>query len=260
MKIRMSVLLLVGVMFCVAVGNLHAQETEIDVNETQNEPDEIEKGAYISVGGFTNYIFRGQKLSEHWVIQPSIGINYGGFGANLWANQDMDTGETSETDLTVSYAHSLGRLNLEGGYIYFALDAVEDTQEGYVKVGYDILLEPTLTFYYDFDEGDGGFLTLSVGHSFGLPYGLSLNLGAYASVNFENEVLGLNSSGNEFTNFYNGEVSASLTIPVYKDITVEPMVAYTFPLSNEGEDAIESLSFDEDSEVVYGGVTVSLSF
>lgn len=54
--------------------------------------------------------------------------------------------------------------------------------------------------------------------------------------------------------------SASVSIPVWKAVTVEPMVAFSFPLSDDAEDAIEAVSFDEDSSIFYGGASFSLSF
>jgi hypothetical protein len=64
-----------------------------------------------SVDVMSNYIWRGQKISNSWVIQPSVGITYGVFGANIWANYDSDSkidegdghGEFTETDITLNY-------------------------------------------------------------------------------------------------------------------------------------------------------------
>jgi len=130
----------------------------------------------------------------------------------------------------------------------------------YSSVGYDILLEPAAAFYYDFAEGDGGFLVLSVGHSFALPKDMSFNLEASASVNFDNELMGSDEDGEPFTDLYNGEIKASLTIPLHEHFSIEPSAGYTFPLSGKAEDAIESISFDEDSRIFYGGVNATLSF
>lgn len=222
---------------------------------------EVEKSASADVSVMSNYVWRGQKLSDDWVIQPSISLGYGGFGANLWANWDGDSSELTETDLTLSYSHDLtDKVGLEAGYIYYALDSVPDTQEIYVGASVDVLLQPSVTLYYDIDEGSGGFLVVSIGHSIPLPKDISLDLGASASVDLENKVMGPGEDGSEFTGLYNGELSASLSIPVTGDITVTPMLAYSFPLSDDAENAIESVSFDGDSDIFYGGVNVSVSF
>jgi len=51
---------------------------------------EIETSGSASVDVMSNYVWRGQKLSNSWVVQPSVAITYGVFGANLWANYDSD--------------------------------------------------------------------------------------------------------------------------------------------------------------------------
>jgi hypothetical protein len=237
-----------------SIGSVHAED--------------IKTSGYASADIMTNYVWRGQKLSNTWVIQPSVGITYGVLGVNLWGNYDSDSkidegsghGEFTETDLTISYTRSLDKWTLGAGYIYYALNNANDTQELYLSASYDTLLKPSLALYYDFDEGNGAFLVASIGHSFEVASGINLNLGASASYNINNKVMGFDKSGDDFSNFYNAELSSSLTIPVWKAITVTPKVAYSFPLSNDAEDAIENISDDGDKDIFYGGVNITLSF
>ncbi|MEW6108997.1 MAG: hypothetical protein AB1632_07525 [Nitrospirota bacterium] len=223
-----------------------------------------------SVDIMSNYIWRGQKLSNSWVVQPFVGITYGGFGANIWGNYDSDRfettssdsghGEFSEVDFTLNYSHSFDKITLTGGYIYYAFDGANDTQELYLSAAYDTLLSPALTVYYDYDEGNGAFIVASAGHSFSLPKDLTLKLGAYASYNIRNKVMGLNDDGERFSNFYNAEISSGLTIPVTKAISVTPKIAYSFPLSNDAKEAISSVSDDGKKDILYGGLNITLSF
>jgi hypothetical protein len=219
-----------------------------------------------SVDFMSNYVWRGQKLSNSMVVQPSAGITYGGFGANLWANYDTGTNEHNETDLTVNFSNSVDKFSYDVGYIFYALDGSgtdgsgNDTQEIYLTLGYDMLLSPSLTVYLDFDEGDGAFIVASVSHAFELPQELSIDVGASISYAADNTVMGQDADGENVSAFYNGDISASLMIPVTDAISVGPMIAYSFPLSNDAEDAIEAISDDGDSDIVYGGINVSLSF
>jgi hypothetical protein len=214
-----------------------------------------------SVDFMSNYVWRGQKLSNSMVVQPSTGITYGGFGANLWANYDAGTKEHNETDLTINFSNSVDKFSYDAGYIYYALDGSEnDTQEVYVTVGYDVILSPSLTVYLDFDEGDGAFIVASISHSFELPGKLSMDAGASVSYDADNAVMGTDADGDDINAFYNGDISASLTIPVTDSISVGPMIAYSFPLSSDADDAIEAISDDGDSHIIYGGINVSLSF
>jgi len=213
-----------------------------------------------SVDIMSNYVWRGQKLSNASVVQPSVGVTYGGFSANLWANYDTGTNEHNETDLTLDYSFPLDKLSFDVGYIYYALEGVDDTQEVYLAVGYDVLLSPTLTIYYDFDQGDGVFIVASIGHSFELTDIASLNLGASGSYNGKNAVMGTDSGGDEFSGFYNGELSASVGVQLTKALSIEPKIAYSFPLSSDAKDAIKKISDDGDKDIFYGGVNLALSF
>jgi hypothetical protein len=211
-----------------------------------------------SVDVMSNYVWRGFKLSNSVVIQPSVSITYGGFGANLWSNLDTDLDDSfehNETDVTVNYAFAKDKFSFDVGYIYYALESAKDTQEAYFSMGYDILLSPTLTIYYDFDEGDGAFITVSIGHDLDLGKNIALSLGASASYNIESEY-----SIGDYSDFHNADLSASLSIPVTDVISVGPMIAYSFALSNDAEDAMEVISDDGVNDIFYGGINLSLNF
>ncbi len=222
----------------------------------------LNKSATGSVGVFSNYVWRGQKLSNSVVVQPSVELTYGNFNMGLWANLDPDYSdelEHTETDLTLEYDFSVDKLSISTGYIYYGLEGVPDTQEVYLSVAYESIVNPSLTVYYDFDEGDGVFIVASIGKTLEFPTGISLELAASASYNYNNKIMGLNSKGNDFSDFYNGEVSAALNIPVAENIAVAPTISYSFPLTHDAEQAIESASNDGDSEILYGGLNISLS-
>jgi hypothetical protein len=238
------------------------------VSVGSSSAEEIKTSGYASVDVMSNYVWRGQKLSNSWVLQPSVGITYGVFGANIWANYDSDSkidegdghGEFNETDLTLSYTRSMDKWTFGAGYIYYALNNANDTQELYLSAAYDILLKPTLAVYYDFDEGNGAFLVASVGHSFEVAKGINWNIGASASYNINNKVMGFDEDDDDFSNLYNAELSTSLNIPLWKAISITPKFAYSFPLSNDAEDALEKISDDGDKDIFYGGINISLSF
>ncbi|MDH4232517.1 MAG: hypothetical protein OEW04_10895, partial [Nitrospirota bacterium] len=213
-KVLLAVVMAVGIL----TGTSYGEDTAV--------------AGYASVDVMSNYVWRGQKLSNSWVVQPSVGITYGGFSTNLWGNYDSDRfeagssesghGEVSEVDFTANYSYAIDKLTLTGGYIYYSFDGANDTQEVYVSAAYDTLLKPALTLFYDYDEGNGAFIVVSVGHSFALPKDMSLNLGALASYNINNKIMGFDKDGNDFSDFYHAELSSSLTIPVTKAVSVTP--------------------------------------
>ncbi|HIJ60124.1 MAG TPA: hypothetical protein HPP56_05860 [Nitrospirae bacterium] len=225
-----------------------------------------------SVDFMSNYVWRGIKLSKDFVIQPSVTVSYSGFSMNMWSNLDTNyylreiTGrkfKSTETDITLNYTHSFDKLSLTGGFIYYALESASDTQELYISASYDVLLKPTLTFYYDIKEGKGGYLTASIGHSFDLAKDVPLNLGAAVGYNMKNKVMSYEAyTGKNFNNFYNAELSASVSVPVTKQISITPKVAYSFALSNDSKTAISAMdvSGKDKKNIFYGGLNLSFNF
>lgn len=214
---------------------------------------ETEKSAEAALSIMSDYMWRGFNLGDKGVVQPAQGLAYGGFGANLWSNYDMDREELNETDMTLNYAFSVENFGFEAGYIYYGLDGSDDTQEIYLSAGYDTLLSPSLAVYYDFDRGNGAYVEASIGHSFEFENGISLGLGALASLNLESKY-----SIGGYRGFHHADLFVSLSVPVGKDFSIEPMAAYSFALSAEAEDSIEAVSADGRSGHFYGGITASL--
>ena len=119
------------------------------------------------------------------VIQPSLTVGYRGFEATLWGNLDTndkytktDKANWNETDLTLSYTYDLGPVKVSGGYIYYALEGVDDSQELFLKIAGNFLLSPTLAIYREIANYPGWYLNLGIGHSFNLTKEITLDLGA----------------------------------------------------------------------------------
>ena len=222
--------------------------------------------AEASVAFLSKYVWRGYELSkDSLVIQPSITTSYKGFSANLWGNLDTDYYATekhdwNETDFTLSYDGSYEKLGYGVGWIYYALDgAVDDngemygapdTQEFYGTLSYDILLSPSLTFYYDTDDFAGDFYAnLSLGHTFMIAekYGLDLGLSFGYT---DNE---------DWSAFSDGLLSASMSFPIGKYIAITPEIYWSFALSDDAKDAFKEGPSNDDN-FVYGGVSASFSF
>ena len=212
-------------------------------------------GAFVS-----NYVWRGQKLSPESVFQPTVAISYAGLTANLWTNNDLKLGETTETDFTVAYVFPLSAVAMEVGYINYAFDGFKDTQEFYAGATFGVFLSPAVKFYYDFDEGKGGYLSAAVARSFALSEKISLDLSALASANFDNGILGVDAAGEKFTGLYTSQLTAGLSIPVLKYVSLIPSVTYSFPLGDDAKNAVQTISYDGDSSIIFGGVAVSFKF
>ena len=222
----------------------------------------------------SKYIWRGYEQSkDSMVIQPSMTIGYKGFEANVWGNLDTNDNFThsnktnwNETDLTLSYNRKFGPIGLTGGYIYYALDNADDSQEVFLKIAGDVLLTPTLSIYREIANYPGWYFNLGVSHSFNLTKEITLDLGA--SVGYQasdtDKIVKYNSQYMPTTDKYNalhdGQISAGLTIPFAKYFSVKPLVAYNLPLSDDAKYRIKGTSLSGNYDFFWGGVTFTASF
>lgn len=252
--------------------------------------EEEAPSADASIGFYSKYVWRGFELSkDSIVIQPSLTASYKGFSANIWANLDTDaygsdpavvdvvkdSKNWNETDLTLSYDGAFEKIGYGLGWIYYALEGVEhiedpdpdldrvvvanDTQEFYATVSYDTILSPSLTLYYDIDEFSGDwYANLAIGHSFMIAENYSLDLGLSVGYYFIDGGAP-SDSGEDYSEFHDGLLSASMSFPINEYFTITPELYWSFALSNEASDAIETGPSNEDN-FVYGGISASFSF
>lgn len=227
--------------------------------------EEEKPSADASVSFLSKYVWRGFEFSEDsMVIQPSMTVGYKGFAMNLWGNldtdetdamggTDADSSSWNETDFTISYDGSCDFADYGIGLIYYAVDSAEDTQELYVTASLKTILAPTLSIYRDYDAAEGWYLTFGISHSLAMSDSLNLDLGAQVGYWDVDE--------GDYNEFHDGLLSASMTFPMGEYFSVTPEIYYSFPLSSESEDAIEAASFNgNDSDFIYGGITVGMSF
>lgn len=144
----------------------------------------------------TRYIWRGFDFNPNNepVLQPSItfGLGDSGLALNFWGSFSFEDKRVNETDITLSYEFSkMKNLSLSVGFIhygwYFAGDFKfkdNTTQEIYVTAGLpEIPLNPTLTLYYDFNNGDGVYLVLGISRGLKLTGSITLDLSAALGYN-----------------------------------------------------------------------------
>jgi len=206
----------------------------------------------VTFTGLNKYIFRGAELSNKSVVlQPSVTVNYKGFSLNVWGNLDTDQHATqafapgkdgsgqnkkswNETDLTLSYTYNIDKLGLTGGYIYYGTDYVQQTQEFFLSATYDMIAHPTLAVYRDIDANPGWYINLSFSQSFPVlkmsAGDLTIDLGT--SFGYYN-LSSLTPVNKTYSALHDGMVKAGLTIPVYKNVVVQPVMQYWYPLSGK---------------------------
>lgn len=218
---------------------------------------EVEGDAY--VGFYDKYLWRGFDLSgSKPVAQGGVDLTAGNFSLGYWTNVQLSSdtgegyksGEATETDIVLDYSRDINDLvSISVGNIYYILDSLDDTNELYFTVALSTVLEPAVTVYYDWDEaqGDGLYITASIGHAFNLSEALSLNLGALVGYNQESDY-----AVGDYTDWHNYELSAGVDYAVTDQISVTPSFLFSSGISDEAKQSI-------DSEMV-AGVTMTLTF
>ena len=237
-----------------------------------------------SVGFFTKYIWRGWNLGDEPVMQTDAAISWKGLTLDFWTNyslnnkKDRDSGryqEFTEVDYTVDYTFNIGeavdlfgdvnagfldKIDFSVGYIYYTFPNVDwkdkyfDSQEVYMGVAFDCILNPFFTWYWDVGHGkgnsdgggDGSYFLFGIGHSFEFEEsGISVNLGMTAGVideQWTNEI-----GWGDMT--FSGDVS----IPVFNYFTVTPSIAYSLILDRG--------TYNDASEnEFYGGITIGFAY
>lgn len=232
--------------------------------------EEDKPTADLTVGAYSQYIWRGFELSkDSIVLQPSMTVAYKGFSANLWGNLDTDpysaeedlAKKWNETDMTLAYGWEMGPAAFSVGYIYYALDGLDDSQEFFASAALNVLLKPTLTVYRDFDAYEGWYTTLGISHSFPVQGDITLDLGAQASYLAADEASTYaDANGDAYSHFHDGVLSVGATVPVSTYITIKPKLSYTFALTNDTEHLMRNSSKDGSDSFIYGGVAVSMAF
>ena len=136
----------------------------------------------VDVSYVSDYVFRGQLLAND-SVQPSVEATYGDFYAGVWHSNEVNGTTGSETDVYAGYGFALNEtISLDAGvtrYLYNGQSA-GDTTEVYVGASADVLLSPSLYYYYDFDR-EASTVELSIGYSLPLDViNASLDLSAKA--------------------------------------------------------------------------------
>lgn len=128
----------------------------------------------------STYVFRGLQLSDD-AIQPSIEASYQNFYAGVWYTDDVNASETSEADLYAGYNLAINEtFSADLGVTRYTYDGSSslDTTEAFVGLKADVVLSPSVYYYYDFDQEISSYVG-SIGHSFPIAQiGVSLDLSA----------------------------------------------------------------------------------
>ena len=237
-----------------------------------------------SLGTLNRYIFRGYRLGrDSFVLEPAMSVTYRGFSATFWGNIDLKEKDTAcfapdrpgrksfnETDLTLSYARSLGKFGLTAGFIYYGTKYTAETQELYIGASLDVPGKPALTIYRDIDAYAGTYFLLTLAHSLALKRGMTLDLGASAayfagSADYWRTYLPSAGSyvGERYKAFHDGMVKAGITFPLARNLGLQTLAQFYFPLSAAARRTIAGHSYNINghlASVLVFGTTLTFAF
>lgn len=223
------------------------------------------RAADVTAGADINsaYVWRGLTYNDGFVLQPSVDVAApSGLGFNVWGNFDLDDydgqvddGEFSEIDLTVSYAIPVDGFDLGVGVVEYLFPGSDSsTREVFVEtaVGLAEGLTGGAFLTYDFDEVDDFYGNLSLTYGKDLDEKLSIVLAGLIGY-----------AGSDFAEFYAGgtdgglfeyEVSLSAAYAFALDMELGAFLAYT---DSVDDDALPDEALDVD---IYGGFSAYLQF
>lgn len=218
--------------------------------------------ATVAVDVNSAYVWRGLTFNDGVVVQPSIDVAAGGFDINVWGNLDvddyddtLDSGEFSEVDLTASYGWDMGPVGASVGVIEYLFPAGGlSTTELFATAGMDLGagFSSGVELYYDIDQVDDYYATLSVGYALDFNEKAGVELGAlvaYAGKDFSQAYAGGAESG-----WFNYTLSASVSYAVTEALSAGVGINYTDSLS---DDSLPDESVDSD---FYGGLSIAYSY
>ncbi len=224
-----------------------SQDTQAPPSKDEPSPPAVTYSVSGEVAGVSNYIWRGQRLTNDWSLQPSGTLGIGDFSINFWGNLDLTAvnegdslylpenpeappgggniglrGQFSEVDITMSYALYAGPASFDLGTIIYTFPnrsvSLPSTIELYGGFALeDLPLAPAATLFVDVNEtgksgSTGLYFLAEAGHMFlfGLPRFPGLEISGS---------LGIVNSG--FSEYYYGadqagfhDVNLTLSLPI----------------------------------------------
>lgn len=192
----------------------------------------------LDLATYSSYMFRGTRPFDGVSLQPATTIGYnlgeglgtieGGLWSHIPAESNTEELKFVELDESISYTNNIGIVDFALGtvwYTYFNDDsALDESAEIFASVGFDVLLNPTASWYYDYRTYYSHYFELGLSHTFEIAaLGDGFNLTPF--VNF-----GFDANGNKVYDRESGIVQASYGVSsevAMGDITVTPSLTMT---------------------------------
>lgn len=207
----------------------------------------------------SRYVFRGERLLDNAYVAPKFMLKTDNIEVSAMTIYDAKKEESYRNVYELVFKTQVNKIKLDVGFVQYDPRKGESTNEFFAKTMWAGSWQPSLTVFFDVKEGSGKYIQAGFAKNifkgtnnvvFGTNIGYVIN----------NEYMGVKNNGDTFSGLYDAELYLKSSIKMNKHLTLEPVIAYSMPLSNDGKEAIRSLSVDKASKNLYGGVTLHASF
>jgi hypothetical protein len=253
-----------------------SQDKQASVSQPDPSPSGVSYSFSGEVAGVSNYIWRGQRLTNDWSLQPSGTLGIGDFSINFWGNLDLTSvnegdslylpenpdappggghaglrGQFSEVDITMSYALYAGPASFDVGTIIYTFPnrsaSLPTTVELYGGFSLDdLFLAPGATLYVDVNEtgkagSTGLYFLADAGHMFLFGHSRFPGLEISGSLGIANNGFSQYYYGADQSGFHDVNVTLSLPISLSEHWSAGAFISYSALLGDFRDDQYRDL-------------------
>lgn len=220
----------------------------------------------VDLGYVSKYVWRGIAFNPDPVFQPSITVSHpSGLSLNLWGSMDTTSiagksGDFTEADYTLNYAWEANGREMNLGLAYYSYPNTSDpsTSEVYMSMCLGGVFYPSITVYYDIDEAESYYLTLSAGKDCVTLWNKTPQVNLLASVGYGSSKHNSYYAGVDKSALTDATISAGMPYSLKNGMTLTPVVSYSIILDSGIKAAMKSAGVDRNN--FYAGVTLSTSY
>jgi hypothetical protein len=185
----------------------------------------------------SDYMWRGFNLYDGMSIQPSLAGTYevpsgGTFGASVWSHLSAEGNRKaeafSEVDYTITYSHTFDPVTLTVGHAWYTFpedntNLTTDSNEYFFVASFDAMLNPSVSYYRDYDTFDSNYYELNLSEEVTLSALGEFTFTPFVSLGFasESEKVYADDDG-----LVQGTIGASWTV-MMGDVSLTPSLNYT---------------------------------
>ena len=152
----------------IAAGTLTAaaDSTELAEKATSLEQKVAPKFS-LDVSVVNKRFIRGFTFTEDPDMQSILTASYGNASFTHFGYLNAKDLGVGEFDFFLDYTFcSSNKFNFSAGFGHYTFTSTKPTHDFHTVISANMLLNPTLSFLHDFEEGKGSYLELSAGHQF----------------------------------------------------------------------------------------------